>query len=189
MMKTVKADKPHRYCQKDEDDRPCVKCHMLSLDRKFILHKGTVHVINKHITSCKQQHNMYIIRCLLCDTWDQHRELTPPHALISNLRVCGYSLSPEEHPHPRRTSEVMIFPVWSYHTATIKCTECHLSTPLAHSQRITPPHLDLLRRPGNLPFPSRRMRWIQWRHPQPQPPSALQLEQCRLHLNSQRTWT
>ena len=114
----------HIYCRKDVDDRTCVRCHMLALDRKFILHRGSVHVINKQITSCKQLHNIYIIRCLICDTWDQHTELITPHDLINNLRTRGFSISPEEHPHPRSSSDIMLYPVWSYHTATVRCTEC-----------------------------------------------------------------
>ena len=83
-----------------------------------------VHVINKQITSCKQLHNIYIIRCLICDTWDQHTEITTPHDLIQNLRIQGFSVSPDEHSHPRSSNDIMIYPVWSYHTATVRCTEC-----------------------------------------------------------------
>ena len=123
-LRYINNTKPHLYCKKDVDDRTCVRCHMLALDRKFILHRGIVHVINKQITSCKQLHNIYIISCLICDTWDQHTELTTPHDLIQNLRIQGFSVSPDEHSHPLSLNDIMIYPVWSYHTATIRCTEC-----------------------------------------------------------------
>ena len=119
-MRTVNADNLSLYCLKDPDDRTCLRCHMLSLDSKFILHKDILHVINKHIITSKQLpvHNIYIIRCLLCNSWDTHYEATTPCKLIHNRRTQGFSLRPDEHTHTRNPGDVMIYPVWSYHTAT-----------------------------------------------------------------------
>ena len=80
-------------------------------------------MINKYITSCKQLHNIYIIKCLLCNSWESHHENTTPHNLISKLQTQGYSTKQDEHPHPRYSSDVMVYSVWAFHTAI----ECNFS--------------------------------------------------------------
>ena len=127
-MRDVNTSIKPKFCNKELDDRICISCHTFSLERKFILHRETLHVINRQITSCKQLHNSFVIRCLLCNTWDSHTETISPHALISNFRNQGYSTHPQEHCHLRSSADIMVYPVWSYHNTRITCNKCRFST-------------------------------------------------------------
>ena len=57
-LRTVNTNLRPKFCNKDIDDRICISCHIFSLERKFILHRETLHVINKQLTSCRLRHPM-----------------------------------------------------------------------------------------------------------------------------------
>ena len=115
----------HKQIYNLEDKRRCLRCVSLEYTSKFIMSKGCRKITNREIIHCHQKHNQYVIRCFLCNTWDQHKEFITPHNLIENFRKHGYSLNKEEHSHDRRPADIQIFPVWSVNYITIGCNKCN----------------------------------------------------------------
>ena len=123
-QKTTTTSSLHKQIYNLEDKR-CLRCVSLEYTSKFIMSKGCPKITNREIIHCHQKHNQYVIRCFLCNTWDQHKEFITPHNLIENFRKHGYSLNKEEHSHDRRPADIQIFPVWSVNYITIGCNKCN----------------------------------------------------------------